>query len=400
MAATSPEVLRGGPTTASSRRAERARIDALTGYRGFAALAVVAVHASGQTAYPWFGLHTYGPIALFVLSGFLLFQPWSAWLLRQRSRPDLGNYAKRRLFRIFPAWLVTLLVVALIYPASRPRGAKDWLLSITLTQTASPTGLRPGLEQAWSLGTELAWYVALPALGAVAAVAVLRFGVRPMVAVGGLFVGALVITATWRYHLAQATDLGVLLTRNHWLPAFLVCFVAGAVIAHVTLTEREQPNGPHLLRRFGDRPWLVLLLVLVAGAIANSRLGGGWGWVAHTPAEQSIRFVFTTAFALVLLAGIAAPSRSTIVTRLFANRPMVAVGRWSYSLYLWHLPIREILHEHLGIPAGWTGLALWFGLLLAISLPISAASYAFVERPAVDFAKRARGPKAVAQQPS
>ena len=39
------------------------QVDALTGLRGFAALAVVAVHASGRTDFDWFGIHGYGPAA-------------------------------------------------------------------------------------------------------------------------------------------------------------------------------------------------------------------------------------------------------------------------------------------------------------------------------------------------
>lgn len=374
-----------------SARPERGHVAALTGLRGFAALVVVAVHASGPTAYPWFGLHTFGPIALFALSGFLLFQPWSAWLLAQQGRPVLRTYAVRRVLRIFPAWLVTLLLIALIYPLSRPQGSKDWLLSLTLTQTASPAGLRPGLEQAWSLGTELSWYVVVPILGAVAAFAVRRLGLRPIYSVTGLVIFSLLITALWRVDLAaRADDVAAQLTRSFWLPAYLVCFVGGAAIAHLMLTERAGLIPGRPLRWLGDRPWLVLVLALLTGAVANSRLGGDWGWVIHTPSEVTIRFVFTTLLALVLLAGIASPSRGTFVTGFFASRFMVALGRWSYSLYLWHLPVREVLMEYIDIPQGFLGMLLWFAVLLGISLPISAASYAFVERPAITFSRKVR----------
>lgn len=400
MAATSPEALVASPATTAAR-ADRGHVDALTGYRGFAALVVVAVHASGLTDFPWFGLHTYGPIALFALSGFLLFQPWSAWLLGRRARPSLSQYTKRRLYRIFPAWIVALIIVALIYPPSRPVGIKGWLLSLSLTQTASPTGLRPGLEQAWSLGTELTWYVAVPLLGAAAGLAVKRFGVRPLYAVGGLVFLALLVTAAWRYQLAYHwTDLGTLLTRPYWLPAYLVCFVGGAGLAHIMLSGQGPGAGRRPVQWISDQPWLVIGVAVATGAIANSRLGGGWGWVAHTTAETTIRFVFTTALALVLLAAIAAPRRDTMITAIFASRPMVAIGRWSYSLYLWHLPIRDVLRQHIETPSGVAGLVLWLGLLLAISVPISAASYAFVERPAIAFSRRARRNRQVAQQPS
>ena len=396
MAATSPEVLvsRRKP----SRGFDRGQVAALTGLRGFAALVVVAVHASGLTAYPWFGLHTFGPIALFTLSGFLLFQPWSSWLLGRENRPALGTYATRRLLRIFPAWLVTLLVVALVYPASRPEGAKDWLLSLTLTQTASPTGLRPGLEQAWSLGTELAWYVAVPLVGGLAALAVRRLGLRPLHTVAGLTLVALFVTIAFRLDLASRTDdLGAQLTRSYWLPAYLICFMGGAFISHLMVSERHGALSRQPIRWLGDRPWLIIVIAVVTGGVANSRLGGGWGWVSHTEAEIAVRFAFTSALALILIAGVASPSRDTILTGFFANRPMVAIGRWSYSLYLWHLPIRDILRQVMEIPSGFVGMLLWFGLLLSMSLAVSAASYAFVERPAIALSRR---PWGRTQQPS
>lgn len=362
---------------------------ALTGLRGFAALVVVVVHASGLTDYAWFGLHTFGPIALFALSGFLLFQPWSAWLLGRQGRPSLATYAIRRLFRIFPAWVVTLLVVALIYPASRPQGVTGWLLSLSLTQTASPTGLRPGLEQAWSLGTELTWYVAVPVIGGLAALAVHRLGLRPLRTVAGLTVMALLVTIAFRLDLAsRPDDLSAHLTRNYWLPAYLICFMGGAFIAHVMVSERQGALSRQPIRWLGDRPWLIIMIALGTGAVANSRLGGGWGWVLHTQTEVAIRFAFTSALALILLAGVASPSRDTALTGFFSNRPMVAIGRWSYSLYLWHLPIREILRQVMEVPSGFIGMLLWFGLLLGISLAVSAASYAFVERPAIAFSRR------------
>ena len=126
---------------------------------------------------------------------------------------------------------------------------------------------------------------------------------------------------------------------------------------------------------------------LVVGGVANSRLGGGWGWVPSTPAEQSLRFGLTTLLAALLVVGLAASPRPTFLTAVFSHRGMVAVGRWSYSLYLWHLPVREILARYVSIPDGFLGMLLWFGLVLAVSLPLAAASYAFVERPALRMSR-------------
>ena len=69
----------------------------LTGLRGFAALMVVLIHSAGQTDYPGFGVQSYGPVSLFVLSGFLLYRPWSSWAIAQASRPSVRTFSRRRL---------------------------------------------------------------------------------------------------------------------------------------------------------------------------------------------------------------------------------------------------------------------------------------------------------------
>jgi peptidoglycan/LPS O-acetylase OafA/YrhL len=389
VAATSPEILvdqNGG-----SRGVIKGQVAALTGLRGFAALVVVVVHASGLTEYPWIGIHGYGPIALFVLSGFLLFQPWSKWMLGRADQPVLRTFFRRRIFRIFPAYLVTLLVVALIYPASRPLDRDGWLRSLTLTQTTAYDGLRPGMEHTWSLNTELSWYVVLPFLGAAAAAVVFRLRRTPMTAMLGLLGLATCVTIAWRWYVStHVDDLGGLLTRPFWLPGFIVCFVAGAAVGHVVVADRYEAGGRRLLHRFAARPWLVILSAVVAGSIATSSLGGPWGYTARTEEERLVRFWFCTALALVLLVGVAASDSRSIVNRAFSMRWIVAVGRWSYGIYLWHLPVRDLLARDIEIAPGPFGFVVWLALQLAVAIPLGAATYAFVEKPAIAWSKRER----------
>jgi peptidoglycan/LPS O-acetylase OafA/YrhL len=113
--------------------AKIAQIASLTGLRGFAALMVVVLHVAVLTDYPWLGIPDYGPVSLFVLSGFLLFRPWARWALRTGTRPSVRTFAYRRVTRIFPAYLVVLLVVTLVYPPARPDGIGQWLRAMTLT---------------------------------------------------------------------------------------------------------------------------------------------------------------------------------------------------------------------------------------------------------------------------
>ncbi len=59
----------------------------------------------------------------------------------------------------------------------------------------------------------------------------------------------------------------------------------------------------------------------------------------------------------------------------FVWRPMRAIGRWSFGIYLWHVPIGMIVRTHVG-DVWWE--AFWTAL---IATAVAAASYRLVERP-------------------
>lgn len=392
MAATSPEVLVDQP---GPRVVDKSHVAALTGLRGFAAIVVVVVHASSQTSYPWVGLHGYGPIALFVLSGFLLFQPWSKWMLGAAHRPKIGSFFHRRFMRIFPAFLVCFVIVSLVYPVSRPTRVQDWVSNLTLTQTLSPTGLRPGMEHTWSLSTELSWYLVLPIVGGVSGWLVTRRGARASVVIAALVALAAVVSALWRWNLAvNVTALSDLLTMPFWLPGFMVCFVGGAAIGHLVVLHKVGLDAG-LVQRLTRQVPIMMALAIACAVVANSRLGGTWGWSTHTSQERAIRFTFTTLTALLLLAAVATARSTSLVSRVFGSRGLVAIGRWSYGIYLWHLPVREIISDYTPVPAGPAGLLFWTALQFAVAIPLGAVTYGLIERPAIAFSKRQRTPGAL-----
>jgi peptidoglycan/LPS O-acetylase OafA/YrhL len=95
--------------------------------------------------------------------------------------------------------------------------------------------------------------------------------------------------------------------------------------------------------------------------------------------------VWTGLLAASCLVGLAATPRS-MPARLFASRPLAGLGRFSYSVYLVHLPLLLIFDAVVGylIPQVHTPMARTV-LLLFIGVPIALSlSYAFFwcfERP-------------------
>ena len=390
VAATSPEILN------DARRAPRAgepsgHVAALTGLRGFAALMVLLVHGSGLTEYSWMGLHGYGPIALFTLSGYLLFQPWSKWILGVGKRPSVVTFAWRRFWRIFPAFVTVVLFICLIHPLARPEGINGWLRLLTLTSIYNPNWRLSGLDHTWSLGTELSWYAALPLIGfAVAALAFrTRLGrIRAVVVAAACALG---VTAVWRWTVAfQLEDLAHKIMFPVWLPQYLVCFLGGALIAHLLLARRYGKSQAAMVHWLGQRPYFVLLVAGVSALIANSKLGGPWTFADTSFAEMSTRAGLCTVTALLLLLGIAADDPHSVLVRMFSVPWLVAVGRWSYGVFLWHLPIVAMAWEMRIIPRGGTGYLVWITSLALISSGLGAATFAFIERPVSEWARRKR----------
>lgn len=366
------------------------QVDALTGLRGFAALAVVAVHASGRTDFDWFGIHGYGPVSLFVLSGFLLYRPWSRWALDQGRRPAVGTFARRRLARIFPAYLVVMLAFAVLLPASQPNGLDGWVRAFTLTGTFASDGLRPGLEQTWSLGTELTWYVAVPFLGLFAGLVARRSsGRRAFTSTVWLLALSVPVTIAWRVW-TEVEDLGKEFTYSFWLPGFLVCFAGGAAVSHYLEGERAGLVDLSRVRGWFQHSWWLLATVVVVVVVCNSALGGPTAYVPASFSERQVRFFCSTLLALILLLAAVMSRPGSPFTRLMSSRPLSAIGRWSYGIYLWHLPVIVLLENDFTHRTGSGGFLLWMSCIVAITIPLGAATYAWVESPAIAWSKKSR----------
>ncbi|WP_137128945.1 acyltransferase family protein [Rhizobium sp. FY34] len=66
----------------------------------------------------------------------------------------------------------------------------------------------------------------------------------------------------------------------------------------------------------------------------------------------------------------------TVVSRLLGLTPLRFIGLISYSLYLWHWPLRALYYAGVGVPYGIGKI-----IMLLVALVIATASWWFVERP-------------------
>ena len=378
----------------------RGHVDALTGLRGFAALVVLTVHVAGRTDYAFVGIHGYGPVSLFVLSGFLLYRPWSRWALGLGAAPSIRTFVRHRLARILPAYLVVVLIVAVVLPESQPTGVDGWLRALTLTHTTATDGLRPGMEHTWSLGTEVKLVRGAPLRGAVR-----RLGGAPRVAPGPRPRRPLAL----RSRRPSVRGLALVARGAGTEPTVHLLVLAAGLHGLLPRGCGHLPRaagGPaglarsRVFRWLGEkRPWVLVGLAVVVLTLGNSPLGGPWDYVPATFTERQIRFTCVTMLALLLLVGAAVGTARSPVTRVMSMRWLVAMGRWSYSIYLWHLPVIVILAPHVARD-GVDGFLLFYGLTLAITVPLGAATYVWVERPAILWSKRPRPGEALVGDPA
>ena len=61
---------------------------------------------------------------------------------------------------------------------------------------------------------------------------------------------------------------------------------------------------------------------------------------------------------------------------------MQALGRWSYAIFLWHIPVLSLVFPLLGIGIFNGHTLLVLVATVALTIPVAALSYALVEEPA------------------
>jgi peptidoglycan/LPS O-acetylase OafA/YrhL len=320
----------------------------------------------------------FGVDVFFVLSGFLI----TTLLVEEFQRTSgirLRSFYARRALRLLPAVAVLLLAV-LVYAQIDLAGGVAHFVRIEALWTAlyglnwyfvvqhNPLLTLLHLGHAWSLSIEEQFYFVWPLV--LLGLLRLRLTGRALVSVAlaGAGVSALVMVAVaprgiaGEFHALYGTD-----TRAQGI---LLGAALGLAAVHGMLPVRL--GARTVLAAAG---WAAaLLLGLAFAGVIGSRSGaflenGGYTLVALAAA--------------VVLAYLVVEPRG-VMARVLAWRPVRNVGRISYGLYLWHLPVFLVLD------ANRTGLSFWPRLVLQFAVTFAAAGLSFVavERPALGLKRR------------
>lgn len=370
----------GRPATPAAPRL-RGFIPSLEGMRALAALGVLTTHVAFQTGHVGgavlsraFGRLDLAVALFFALSGFLLWRGHAQTARGLRPSPPAGRYYRSRLVRIMPAYLVVVVAVLWLLPEASGVGWKAWLANLTLTQVFVPLSLTGGLTHMWSLSVEIAFYLVLPLVAL--ALARLR-GERARYRIPVLL-GASVLSLGWGF-----VDLPVAygVNTDNWLPGYVSWFAAGMILAELTVSR---PGRWHAL---AQRRILLLLVAAAVFALSCTNLSGPPGLVQPAPWQYLLKTLFGAILGFVLLAPLILGRKAELVGDrkahpMLASPVGLAVGRWSYSVFLWHLAVLSMVFPAFGIAPFRGNMPLVWVLTVVLTLLVSAASYALVEEPA------------------
>jgi peptidoglycan/LPS O-acetylase OafA/YrhL len=378
-----------------SVRSEVGFIAPIEGLRGIAVLWVIAFHygALRPADDAWIALLAaslpvevlvrngyLGVDLFFLITGFLLTLPWYRHAEESRAAPAALEFYRRRALRILPAYYVQLLLLFFVFlpllqgwtlwktdPAFTLDnfGAHLFLLHYTTPYTSASLGINGAL---WTLSLEAQYYLLLPLLaplivraplrtaGALAAAAI-AWRWLALHDLGPLVDAEAAIGARWQ--VSEATIRHLVGTQ---LPAYLAHFAAGILAGRAWMKWRADP-----VDRTIGLAWLALALLALALLYRIHAPGGAF-------LGEFTWFLIPVCLGAAMLALV---SRGLPVSRiLLANPPLAFVGRISYSVYLYHLPLL-LLWNRFAAPLGWLSLPAF----LALTLLVGWLSYHFVERP-------------------
>jgi ABC-type glycerol-3-phosphate transport system permease component/peptidoglycan/LPS O-acetylase OafA/YrhL len=348
--------------------------------------------------------------SFFVLSGMLLSLPFWQRYLRGDAIPNLRTFARRRFLRIAPAYWVALIVSFVFSGMLFGEGTWRWLRLLSgLTFTSGlhyvtffPVELNGPL---WSIGYEALFYIAMP-LFMLGLFALRKFkpGSMPFAITYWLLILAtMVLGQEWLLRNAvpdsfeRSWDFGLVGGAKTWFPnyspvGFFGHYVIGVLsagcIAWWQKRSLERNRAPqHVI-------FDVIALISSLGAMAMMYLHTKTSEFAWSIGEQPAAFPFFTAIIGLLLASL---PFSHLMQRLLDTRFLKYTARISFSLFLWHHLILELIwifHDYGynrfgGLPqlANWAWISL--GALILI-YGIGHLSYEHIEKPFLESGKPLR----------
>ena len=359
-----------------------AHYPALDGVRGLAILMVVLHNfqiydarlpgIAGRLLQVCTGGGWIGVTLFFVLSGFLI----TGILLDMQHEPGhFRRFYLRRTLRIMPLYYTALLVAFVVLPlvgsvpatvrADQPQQLWLW---IYLSNWVGPFGIAGHtFPHFWSLAVEEQFYLLWPLLTwRRSPLTVLRLGLAlallaPLVRVGVLLVGG-------------TSDMAYL-----WTPCRMDALALGGCVAAAL---RVPGLVPRLMAQ--RRRWLAAAAAVFVGCIAGFHGLSHSTFAMQTLGYSLLAICFSSLVLALACADLASDTR--FGTGLWRTAPLRVLARYSYGIYIFHMPLKALISARLMpflgadvLHSTMANLA-YFGVGLGGSLVLAIASYHLFEQ--------------------
>jgi len=306
----------------------------------------------------------FGVELFFVISGFILALPFARRAFADRPPPDLRSYYLRRVTRIEPPYLLSLLVCFawLWHRRGRPTGLWPHLFASAFYGHGLVYGAGSRINSvAWSLEVEIQFYLLVPLL-------VRLFAIRSAAARRGLLVVAIAALGL----LAQSfIDVPEHPRLRQTLLSYLHYFLAGFLLTDLYLTRSRE--------RAASMRW--------------DLVAAGCGAAIIAVLSRHPQYAFLLPFLVLALYWSCFEGR--VANALVTYRWIVIVGGMCYTLYLYHaVIIADLMPRTIAVSSPARPLA--FDLLLQslLVLPVvfvgSALLFVLVEKPCMQWSRSHR----------
>lgn len=325
-------------------------VASLHGLRGLAALYVLLSHISvaGFVLIPhvsFLHIGKVGVVMFFVLSAYLLTSRLESEL---RERPEwrfVTAYFVNRFFRIYPIFLVVLL----IHLAMGLMGSADVFRHLILMA---------GRYELWAIPVEFRYYLVIPCI----VLGSLLIGKARMTALLIALTAAAFVYGLWQPKLLFQDSIALI--------PYLLPFLVGSLLAILLSGQASHGLAP------GRWLGVPCLAALILATLAFKHLHGAGHAALWKP-------VLLLTFSLAAGGVIVASLGSDLVSHVLAQRVMVFFGEISFSLYLLHMLVIGVLFRHRVLPPG---MPAW--VAVGTSILLAWISYRFIEKPGMRLGHR------------
>lgn len=364
----------------------------IDGLRALAAIYVVMHHAMLQyypATIPFKGMQylsmeffSYGHFAVnlfIILSGFCLMIP--VMNTNYIISGGFWYFMKRRTIRILPTYYAALLVsLILIWTCIGDISGTHWDVSIPVTKNDIIThvlmihdlfnsNLNKINHSFWSISVEYRIYIFFPFLIFIWR----KYGMLATL-VSSIFFGILGLAITRYFYMSGYKDLSF----GSGVSVYIILFTIGLIAAYLSFTTGKFATLKTKI------PWRLTFLFIIALFVLSYNHLGNSGLIGI-----SLRDVLFATIVLCLL--MQCVNSNSGLVKVLNWQPLVFLGSFSYSIYLLHAPLLQVIYKYLISPLGYSSytsaiLLIIFGSSICVAL--AYMFFIFFEKPFLNLGKK------------